>query len=88
MNTYAYIAYIWGPKARPWPKTGGRAPGPWPNWARHQFWTRAWLSGPNMYPYVSICMHMCQYVSICDHMCPYASICVHMYRMYPVPLAV
>ena len=57
--------------ARPWPKTGGRVPGPWLIWARRQFWAKAWPFGAS--PYVST-IHMYAYVSICVRMCPYVCI--------------
>ena len=40
-----------------------------------QFWARAWLLGPHMYPYyVFICVHIYPYVSLCIHMYPYVSL--------------
>ena len=65
MDTYAQmwihmITHV-GPRASWWP---GR-----------QFLGRAWLLGPHVYEYVSICMHMCPYVSICVHiMSPMSSV--------------
>ena len=90
MDTYADIwtlmdtyAYTWihmntygGPRARPWIKTSGMVLGPWPIWARRQFWVKAWPLGPHMYPYVSICMHMCIYVSIYKYIYIYTSISI------------
>ena len=80
MDGYDTYRHIWihmdtygGPRARPWPKpktTGSQ--GPWPICARRQFWARAWLLGPYMYPYVCICVHMCPYVSICFQICIYS----------------
>ena len=67
-----------GPRSRPWPKTGGRVPGPWPILARRQFWARKGSWAP-------ICMHMYPYVCKCGHMCPYVSICVFMCPLSPVP---
>ena len=44
----------------------GLDPGPWARaWARRQFWARARLRGPHMYPYyVFICVHVYPYVSV------------------------
>ena len=68
MDTYG------GPRARPWPKTGGgpkwaRVPWPWP-WARVPGTLPPVVGqdlalGSHMYPY---------YVSICVHIYPYGSV--------------
>ena len=66
MDTYEYIKWIHMGAQEP--GTGQKlaaGPGSLAHGACRQFWVRAWLLGPHMYPfYVFICVHVYPYVFI------------------------